>query len=142
MGLCIQILFFGFFLVNIASFWKRMKKAPTTASTNVPWQKHLTVLLGVGAIILIRCLYRVIEYVQGTSGSLQSHEVYLYVLDAGLMLIVMMIFHFWHPSEVNALLKGGKVARLFSIHTVGKNEARIPLTDVESDSGLRHQMGE
>ena len=139
LGLCIQILFFGFFLVNIISFWFRMKRGPTSASMNTPWQKHLTVLLGVGAIILVRCIYRVIEYIQGKDGNLQSQEIFLYVLDAGLMFIVMLIFHFWHPSEVNALLKGGKVAKMFNIHTVGKNEASIPLTDGESESGLTQQ---
>lgn len=86
-GLGIQILFFGFFLINIAIFWRRMIRAPTILSRSMPWIKHSTVLLSAGAAILIRCVYRVIEYIQGKDGVLQSNEVYLYILDAGVMLV-------------------------------------------------------
>jgi hypothetical protein len=60
---------------------------------------------------MVRSIFRVVEYLQGFSGYLLSHEVYLYVFDAVLMFCVMVIFNVVHPSEVVALVDGGKAAR-------------------------------
>lgn len=49
---------------------------------------------------MIRSVFRVIEYVQGNAGYLLSHEVFLYIFDALLMLAVMLLFNWNHPSEV------------------------------------------
>lgn len=84
--------------------------------------KHVAVLLIAGALILARCIYRIIEYMEGPEGKLMTHEIYLYILDASLMLVVMIIFHFVHPSEVGSLIKGGNVAVLFRVYPIeGKN---------------------
>ena len=61
---------------------------------------------------MIRSVFRVVEYLQGFSGYLLSHEVYLYIFDAVLMLCVMVIFNLVHPSEVVALMNGGKAAKM------------------------------
>jgi predicted homoserine dehydrogenase-like protein len=97
----------------------------------MPWKKHLTVLLVAGILILIRSIYRVIEYAQGTGGQLISHEVYQYVLDAALMLIVAIIFNVFHPSEVQALLRGRGKYFIFlrSYHVEGR--VIIPLSSTD-----------
>jgi hypothetical protein len=63
------------------------------------------------ALIMVRSLFRIIEYLQGFSGYLLSHEVYLYIFDAVLMLAVMVLFNVLHPSEVVALVRGGNVVK-------------------------------
>ena len=60
---------------------------------------------------MIRSVFRVVEYLQGFSGFLLSHEVYLYLFDALLMLCVMVLLSVVHPSEVVALVNGGKAAK-------------------------------
>lgn len=110
-GLFIQLVFFGVFIVVAILFHVRMNKVPTAASSNVPWKKHFHTLYATSLLIMIRSIFRVIEYLQGFSGYLLSHEIYLYIFDACLMLAVLVIFNFVHPSEVQALLKGGKVAK-------------------------------
>lgn len=60
---------------------------------------------------MIRSVFRVVEYLQGFSGYLLSHEVYLYIFDSVLMFFVMVIFNVVHPSEVVALVNGGRVAK-------------------------------
>lgn len=42
----------------------------------------------------------------GNDGYLISHEAYLYIFDALLMLSVMVIFAIEHPSKINAELVG------------------------------------
>lgn len=48
----------------------------------------------------------------GNDGYLISHEVYLYVFDAMLMFLVMVIFAIVHPSEINAQLRGPGAKRI------------------------------
>ena len=89
-----------------------MIKVPTSrAQSTVPWRKHLNILYAASVLIMIRSIFRVVEYLQGFSGYLLSHEVYLYIFDAILMLFVMVILNVFHPSEVVALVNGGKAAK-------------------------------
>jgi hypothetical protein len=73
------------------------------AVNELPWKRHLYVLYATSALILVRSIFRVIEYIQGNSGYLLSHEVYLYVFDAALMFFVMILFNWVHPSQVTDL---------------------------------------
>ena len=110
-GLVLQLLFFGFFMVSAAVFHRRMSANPTTKVMDMPlpWKKHLVALYTGSALILVRSLYRLIEYLQGgSSGYIVEHEWTLYVFDALLMLGTMLIFFWIHPSEIRALLRGGR----------------------------------
>lgn len=107
-GLAIQIAFFTCFVVVAGLFHFRMVRQPTheAANSHFRWQKHLYALYGGSILIWIRCVFRLIEYAQGNDGYLISHEVYLYVFDALLMFLVMVLFALVHPSELNAMVKG------------------------------------
>ena len=101
-GLGIQVLVFGFFILVAAIFNIRIRKVPTTksASVAVPWQRHLYVLYTASALILVRSVFRIVEYVMGGDGILLQHEYYLYIFDATLMFFVTVLFVFWHPSNI------------------------------------------
>ena len=62
----------------------------------------------VSILILVRSVFRIIEYAQGNTGYILSHEYSLYVFDAALMFGVVLGFNAVHPSEVKAWLFGGK----------------------------------
>lgn len=89
-----------------------MNKAPTARAQSEPWRKHLVVLYVASVLIMVRSIFRVVEYLQGFDGYLLSHEPYLYVFDAVPMFAVMVIFNVVHPSEVVALVDGGKMAKM------------------------------
>jgi hypothetical protein len=112
-GLFIQLFFFGCFIAVAVHFDIAMHKVPTTRaqSSDVPWRKHLIILYAASVLVMIRSIFRVVEYLQGFSGYLLSHEVYLYIFDAVLMFFMMVMFNIVHPSEVVALVEGGKVAK-------------------------------
>lgn len=78
----------------------------------MPWRKHLIILYSASVLVMIRSIFRVVEYLHGFSGYLLSHEYYLYIFDAVLMLCVMVMFNVVHPSEVVALVEGGKMAKM------------------------------
>ncbi|KAK4161117.1 RTA1 like protein-domain-containing protein [Cladorrhinum sp. PSN259] len=103
-GLFIQIFMFGFFLVTTVVFHVRFRRCsgPDTCrqQTFVRWKRHLTVLYVVSAIILVRSIFRVVEYVQGNRGYLISHEIFLYLFDAVLMALVMAIFFVFYVDDL------------------------------------------
>ena len=127
-GLFIQLVFFGLFIMVAGIFHYRLvndlplqkrygpsmlfrfKKAYQTEKcskpsisqeslSDLPWKRHLFNLYFASALIMIRSTFRVIEYIGGNAGYLLSHEVFLYVFDAMLMLFVMLSFNLYHPSQ-------------------------------------------
>ncbi|KAF2183517.1 putative RTM1-like protein [Zopfia rhizophila CBS 207.26] len=119
-GLVVQLLFFGFFLLTGITFHVRLRKFLTSGilGSSIPWERHLYVLYGVSLLILVRSLFRLVEYAQGNDGYLMSHEVYLYTFDGVLMLATMCLLAWIHPSEVNALLKGSNTKAIRHIVSV------------------------
>ncbi|KAF9289597.1 hypothetical protein BGZ68_009015 [Mortierella alpina] len=48
--------------------------------------------------IILRSVYRIVEFTQGYSGYLISHEVYLFVLDAGPLVLAIGVWAFMWPT--------------------------------------------
>lgn len=105
-GLFVQILFFGGFLVVLCLFHLRIKSAPTETAISLQrngrngWMTLLTVLYASGGFIMVRSMFRVIEYIQGHNGYLLRNEVWLYIFDATLISAAVIPFNFVHPSNV------------------------------------------
>lgn len=108
-GLAVQVLFFMGFIITSVSFHHQMHKRPTSkvldsGRTAYAWKKHLYALYGGSILILVRSVFRLVEYSQGNDGYLISHEVFLYTFDALLMFSAMVLFAVIHPSEIQTLL--------------------------------------
>ncbi|CEN60563.1 Putative RTA1 like protein [Aspergillus calidoustus] len=99
-GLVIQILFFGFFIITCAIFNRRADKTPTPRALELAslWRKHIRVLYAANILIMIRSVFRLIEYAMGNDGYLLRREAFLYVFDGLLMLVAMVLFNVVHPS--------------------------------------------
>ncbi|KIL85173.1 hypothetical protein FAVG1_11602 [Fusarium avenaceum] len=103
-GLFVQLIFFGLFVIVAITFHRSVNTSPTGRSHVVPWKKHMYVLYAGSLFIMIRLVFRAVEYLQGFVGYLLKHEIYLYVFDAILMLLVMVIFSWCHPAEILAII--------------------------------------
>lgn len=99
LGLFLQIAFFGIFLVTSGIFHKRALRSPT-APAAVVWQKYIFTLYVAGGLILIRSVFRVMEFLAGRNSVLQRTEVYLYIFDAVLMFATMVCFNVVHPGDI------------------------------------------
>lgn len=101
-GLFVQIIFFGFFIVVAVLFDLKLRKYPIPRcfARGVPWRKHLNILYATSFLILVRSVFRLVEYIQGNQGYLLHHEVYLYVFDSLLIFIAMITFNVVHPHEI------------------------------------------
>ena len=104
-ALILQIIFFGFFVVTAVVFQIRGRVHFATLEPSIRWRKHLYTLYATSIMILIRCLFRIIEYTQGNDGYLISHEIFLYIFDAVLMFSVMVIMSVSHPGDIATMLK-------------------------------------
>ena len=102
LGLGVQVAFFSGFMIVAVMFHLRMNRRPTVKSrgTSVPWKMFLYVLYVVSMLIMVRSVFRLIEYAQGHNGELLKNEIYVYLLDALLMLVVAGVFAWQHPSAL------------------------------------------
>lgn len=105
-GLCVQLIFFGFFMFVSGIFWRRyhkgevIDKAAVDTAPGARWRLLMKVLFASSLLILIRSIFRVIEYVGGQDGYLLQKEVFLYVFDSLVMLIVMVVYNWCFPGNV------------------------------------------
>ncbi|EEU43598.1 uncharacterized protein NECHADRAFT_45160 [Fusarium vanettenii 77-13-4] len=104
-GLFIQIIFFGLFVGASVIFHLRYRRNSmnwpgTRTEGSFDWQKMMMMLYATSALILIRCVFRIIEYVMGHDAYPLKNEWTLYVFDAVLMAMTMAIFYVWYPSQI------------------------------------------
>ncbi|KAH6871497.1 RTA1 like protein-domain-containing protein [Thelonectria olida] len=106
-GLLVQISIFGFFVATSLLLHYRLHQHPTPESIQevVPWRRYLYVLYASSVIILVRSIFRVVEYLQGNHGYLISREIFLYLFDALLMAIVMVMLLIWYVEHLTGLKK-------------------------------------
>ncbi|KAK2593404.1 hypothetical protein QQS21_008892 [Conoideocrella luteorostrata] len=97
-GLFVQIIAFGVFVVTAVVFQVRMRKWPSRVSANSSWKGLMAMLYATSALIMVRSVFRIIEYVMGKEGYLLTHEWTLYVFDAALMFSAMVVYGWRYPA--------------------------------------------
>ncbi|KAI9736169.1 MAG: hypothetical protein M1834_001054 [Cirrosporium novae-zelandiae] len=99
-GLGIQLVTFGFFVLASMRFAfvlrTKLNSLPLPTETN--WRFLLTTVNAASATILIRSVYRFLEFVLGVHNTLSDNEVYFYCLDALLIFVVVAAFVCVHPG--------------------------------------------
>ncbi|KAH6880472.1 RTA1 like protein-domain-containing protein [Thelonectria olida] len=125
-GLGVQIVFFGFFMFVTVIFHKRIVANPTPRSLSIlaPWKRYILILYAASVFIMIRSVFRIAEYINGSDGTLQSTEVYIYIFDASLMFIVVALFNVYHPSQI-----------------ISHQHERLDMPDSEVESDTYAMMG-
>jgi hypothetical protein len=101
-GLVLQFIMFGVFLIVTFIFKKRLTRQPTATSKRpeMQWLTMIHVLYVVSLLIMLRNLFRVIEYAAGKDGYLLTHEWPMYLFDAFLMLAVVSVLLYWFPTLI------------------------------------------
>lgn len=119
-GLAVQLAFFSVFIITSTIFHERLHKKPTSISLETPtinwkttsWETIMVTLYAASILILVRSIFRLIEFAQGNDGYLISHEVFLYIFDSMLMFFTMIAMAVYHPSKL--LSSQAKSARIIS----------------------------
>lgn len=133
-GLVLQLLSFGTFVILAIHFDRAIHSCPTRQSRspdNRRWHMHFITLYLVSAFIIVRAIYRVVEFSQGMDGYLMVHEWFLFVFDAVLMWFVMLAWNITYPGEIECLLRGqrivGKGWMLKTLRDESKTDKDVPL---------------
>lgn len=130
-GLFIQVVFFGLFVIAAATFHYRLVKA-NRESVQVPlaferpWKKHMTGLYLVSVLIFVRSIVRCAEYIQGFVGYIIIHEAFLYCFDATAMFFAVVTMNWAHPGEV------AKYIRELNGRSTEMTEITVRTTDQKS----------
>lgn len=100
-GLIFQIVIFAIYLASAMIFHSRFAKDPAASrNSQVPWKSSLFMLYSTSAMVMLRNIFRVIEYAMGSDGYLFTVEWGVYVFDASLMTILMAVFFWWYPAQL------------------------------------------
>lgn len=99
----IQMLVFGCFILVAYKVNANLKDKDDLE--NVKWQPFVRFLFFASFCITLRNLVRVIEYAEGTSGYVASHDAFIYVFDALLMLGVIVGMLSYHPGRLSRSMK-------------------------------------
>ncbi|KAI1845746.1 hypothetical protein JX265_000075 [Neoarthrinium moseri] len=104
-GLLVQIIMFGLFGMIAMVFHYRYTRYSVSAMaySGSNWLGSLYMLYGVSLLIMVRSIFRVVEFVMGNDGYPMKNEWTLYIFDAVPMFIVMVVFYFWYPSKLQPL---------------------------------------
>lgn len=105
LGLGLQLLFFGFFLIVAVVFWIRVHRAlhtcpPIPQVGSLPWTRLFGALFVAAGLIIFRCGFRIVEFLQDADDVVQTHEWFAYVFDAAPMLFVQTLFNVVHAGRV------------------------------------------
>lgn len=123
-GLIFQTLVFGVFIVVAMVFNMRFSRvAGSGEKSGVPWQSTLCMLYVTSWLVMIRNVFRVVEYTMGHDGYLLSVEWGVYVFDAGLMAITMAWFLWQYPNKLKPALNGD--AFLQAKHSPGNSDEEM-----------------
>lgn len=98
-GLALQVTAFVAFVMVGAHFHVRMneKSRSVGVTVNADWRRMLWMLSSVSSLILLRCVYRLIEYSTGNTSYFHTHEWPLYVFDTVPMALVLVLMLVLQP---------------------------------------------
>jgi hypothetical protein len=101
----------------------RMRKDLELRSTVEPvWESYLIILYAASALIMVRSIFRVVEFGQGNAGYIISHEAFLYVFDGLLMVGVLVSLIVRHPSGLK--VQGGARNKMQTEESSGEIETK------------------
>ncbi|KAJ1324630.1 RTA1 domain-containing protein [Microdochium nivale] len=128
-GLIIQIVVFGFFVVTAAIFHRRYQKSCVSAAglTKAGWKETMMMLYTVSTLIMVRSLFRVVEYVLGPAGYPLMNEWTLYVFDASLMVVVMLVYYIYWPGHI---VQSSDSHEQVMLHTTSELDSRKGFTTI------------
>jgi hypothetical protein len=111
-GLIIQVVALLGFIIIAYRAYQGVRNDPSGTVLElrgVAWENYFRAVIVVTGLIVVRSLVRMVEYIQGSDGYVISHEIFIYLFDAPLMWLCMVVFVLLHPGRlIKSTRKGGK----------------------------------
>lgn len=129
-GLVIQLLFFGFFIVVSAVLHWRVKRNLLSISHSLErskkWESIMWALYAACLLILVRSIFRVVEFVEGNDGFIMRREYLLYIFDACLMALTGVVLAVVYPGS-------------FLGRNESKRDSELQLMSMDDDCGQQRR---
>ncbi|KAK4160048.1 RTA1 like protein-domain-containing protein [Cladorrhinum sp. PSN259] len=101
-GLAVQVLGVGWFLACVVRYryleragMGEEKRSKKSRSGNLTWAVAIS-----GGLILIRSIYRLVEFAEGVDGYVFRSEWLFWLFEAAAMVGCVVVFCFWHPGQL------------------------------------------
>ncbi|KAF2852505.1 RTA1-domain-containing protein [Plenodomus tracheiphilus IPT5] len=123
-GLGVQLGAFAVFLLMAVLLHVRLIRGPTVVSErpHVHWRRHVWTLYAVSVLIIVRSLFRLVEFAQGPDGTIVNTEALMYVFDAALLWAATVAFAVVHPGMLFRTIQKNEGASWSNI-----DEGHMPL---------------
>lgn len=98
----------------------------------------------VNSLILIRSVFRIIEYMMGIDSYLFTHEWPLFVFDGALMLLSMTAYAWWYPQKLFTTLEKDDATYHLPLHSGPSQSSgsaqvsRKPVSPMNDDAAYYH----
>lgn len=126
-GLVLQWLLMLWFLIIVWMFFNRLSNSTRDFATR--WKRHIRVILACSGAVLLRNLVRIIEYAQGSSSAIATHEVFTYLFDAvpmwGLVAALLVMLPTRACRALEAEFQVRQSLASSSDYEVGKEDVRL-----------------
>ncbi|KAJ9151320.1 Rta1 domain-containing protein [Pleurostoma richardsiae] len=97
-GLVIQVVTFCAYGVILARFRSLVARLAVPGAPE-GWRWVLRAVYVSSALILLRSVYRVVEFAEGVHGYAFTHEWMFWVFEALPMIVAITVFCIWHPAK-------------------------------------------
>ncbi|RYP73561.1 hypothetical protein DL770_007751 [Monosporascus sp. CRB-9-2] len=97
-GLVTQLVALSVFIATCWQVHRRLMRDPPSLVAAISWQRYFWVIEAMTVLMIVRGVVRALEYLQGEHGFVISHEIFIYLFDAGPMFLVMLALLVWHPG--------------------------------------------
>jgi hypothetical protein len=97
-GLVINLISFCFFAVVTLHFHWSISRRSDTFTGRETWVKMFYALYLSMTLLIIRSVYRIIEFAMGFRGYVATHEVYFYIFECLLIILAFGLFIPLHPG--------------------------------------------
>ncbi|KAJ3536419.1 hypothetical protein NM208_g6727 [Fusarium decemcellulare] len=104
-SLVFQLIIFGIYVVTAWRFNIVFGKDSAAARSTIAWKASLYMLYATSIMVMVRNIFRVVEYAMGSDSYLFTVEWGVYVFDAVLMAVTMALFLWYYPSQLKLVSK-------------------------------------
>lgn len=107
-GLIVQVVALALFILSCWQVHRRLESERRVVvvcdddddASVIRWQNHFRALELVTLLLVLRSVVRLVEFAQGTSGFVASHEVFIYGFDSAPMFLIMLIMAIIYPQRL------------------------------------------
>lgn len=128
-GFCIQLISLICFMWLVLFFDRRALNLTQNINKG-NWRFLLLILVVSSILILVRTVYRIVEYAEGYNSYMMNQEIYFFILDSFPMIIVQFLYNGFHPGKILVEPERHAIETTATTRTTLDIEAKLPLPQI------------